>query len=205
MVPLLRAPEPLPAPAEPAGFEFDFEDGVLPSLFTRGHLTPAPAGSSSRFCLIGTVAIDWPITYLVRIGQSPSTLFHYSSGGVLSFDYWVGDDVDIDGRTGRRLAALVSRVVADESRYAGVMPITVSVKDLRQAQNHHAYIAEYVREAWGHAELPLTALRDGQYRQALEPGDPIGQIVIGAGIPGGKPFYVDNVRLVIAPSPVALR
>jgi hypothetical protein len=174
----LPPPALLPGSAATAGagaresvvlFSFDFEDGELPADFIDGHVVASPCPAGSRQCLQGTISPYLGRVHTVTVERVNPPLLVYAPGQVLSFDYWVGGDA-------RKI------IVQGWSKV--------------RRQNYGAELGDLVREGWGRAELPVSELvgyRDGE---RLQPGQPVSNIVIKAGKVGGKPFYVDNLRLV---------
>jgi hypothetical protein len=106
--------------------------------------------------------------WTVSVAREPS-LFTYSGDEVVSFDYWVG---------------------ADGAR------VRVQSWDVEREQNFYLGVPDVVAETWGHAELRLADFKpEIDPRRALEPGDRMLYLNFYGGRLGGKPFYVDNIRL----------
>ncbi len=168
----------LPVPAAPAApepaatvvFSYDFEDGESPKAIKQGALVTGPCRPGSRFCAIGTLdPYDWTGLVVAAVG-SPNVAY-FSPGMVLSFDYWAGADVK---------------------------ELRVQSWNSDQYQNHNLEVPNATPEAWSHAEVRLGDAA-GDKKLPWQPGDRIQNIRVHGGRTGGKPFYVDNIRLVDRP------
>jgi RNA polymerase sigma-70 factor (ECF subfamily) len=163
--------KPVVVPDEPL-LEFDFEDGLLPSDFVQGHVVPTPPGGASRFCVIGTFVSAWPKWLHVAVRVSSLNLT-FSRTAVLSFDYWTGTD-------------------------SSFIAVLISNRDAKQ--NYGFKLTNIVKESWGHAEVrfaDLIGVKDPG--RPYEEGAPIDIIGFAGGLTGGKPFYLDNVKLQDVP------
>ncbi len=170
--PTVREPA---APSAPSGpppgdvFRFDFEDGLLPAGFGHGHVVPAPAGSDSRYCVIGTVKASFARTNVIVLVGPDGDLFTFSGSPVLAFDYWVGNDTPY---------------------------VVVQFWNPSRRQNYRVLFKPPARRAWAHAEVRLADAKGIlDDTRATEEGDHIGTLSLMAGRVGGEPFYVDNLIL----------
>ena len=82
-------------------YDLDFEDGILPPVFSQGHVVPCGGGRENQYCLVGTVRPWWGRRNVVTLGDTMNksdVVFQYSRSMVISFDYWLGGDaVDATG------------------------------------------------------------------------------------------------------------
>jgi ferric-dicitrate binding protein FerR (iron transport regulator) len=164
-----RAAQPGTGPSSQA---FDFEVGDAD--FDQGHVVRGPACPEGGACIQGTLRPAPPLlkTWMVArtLERSAGMLFSYNQRQVLTFDYWVGADAKT---------------------------VYVQMWDRDQNQNHSIYLRDPVRERWGHAVVRLADLAPNKFpERRLEEGDALSSVVITAGRVGGRPLYVDNIRLV---------
>jgi hypothetical protein len=169
-----------PADTAPAGggslppvvvFSFDFEDGLIPPAIKQGAIVTGPCRPGSRYCAIGMMDPYDWRSFVVA--AVAHAVAYYSENLVLSFDYWAG---------------------ADERR------VWVQAWNVDKRQNHHFYLANTTPETWTHVEVRLADAA-GERRRPWQPGDQIQNIRIHGGKTGGRPFYVDNIRLIDRPQP----
>lgn len=164
--PVAAGPAPPTKPAGSVLYRFDFEDGVAPAIFRLG--APVPCEGRPGSCMLGAVS-PWGPNATVAIHRGPE-LLRYSSSLLLSFDYFLGPDVESLDVTGW----------APE-----------------QQKNHKIRLGAPVRGRWARAEIRLRDLRpDGDAKQRLAAGERMLNLVIEGGPIGGSPFYVDNFELV---------
>jgi hypothetical protein len=161
-------------------FSYDFEDGVRPAPLavdhndhSLGQVLPAPPGSPSRYAVVGEVSRHGPFSHIWVVqlsgGRGGKSLFSFSHQLFLEFDYWVGPEAK---------------------------SIAIQIRNEDQKQNYSHLVRCAVHGAWGHATVALTNFRGNvqKDRQAVD-GDRILALNMLAGSIGGKPFYVDNLRL----------
>jgi hypothetical protein len=182
-------------------FNFDFEDGELPGSFSQGHVESCPGLEGSRYCLIGTLIPLFWHRNAVGIQAAPGTrpLFGYSANTVVSFDFWVADDCQ--PTRGVEVAMFNSDKGVYYHHYIGTKTISFN--------------------AWSHAELRLVDFVPTKQPAAIRPsapgvlssrlvdsvptkqpaprsmeeGDSLSSLFIEGGRVGGKPFFVDNIKV----------
>ncbi len=150
---------------------FDFEDGAMPTNFSMGQVAEGPAREGSRYAMMGSLvhSVTTARTQAWGVSLKAPTLFHVSGKQVLSFDYWLDP----------------------ASAY---MSITYWNHD--RSQNYGFFIWKPVHGSWGHAEIRLADFKGALHKdRPPQDGDRITSLSIFGGVLGGKPLFVDNIKL----------
>jgi hypothetical protein len=161
-----------PVPGETTVASFDFESDESARLLLEGQLVSQPCPAGSHRCVLGSMSLYGPRTNTVTIERFKPPLFEYAPAQVLSFDYWLG---------------------------AETTDVVVQLWVPSRNQNFGLTLHNALRETWARAEVPLADLLGYGGGDRLAPGDRIGNIDIMGGAVAGRPFYVDNVRVVLPP------
>jgi hypothetical protein len=149
---------------------FDFEDGELPALLRQGAIVSGPCPPGSRYCAIGMLD-PWDIGNQVVALSGGAAVAYFSSGLLLSFDFWAGPETE---------------------------RVRVQAWNPDRWQNHSAFIDNRTPGTWTHAEVRMPDVR-GERGRAWQEGDRIENVRLHGGRAGRGPFYVDNLRLVDRP------
>jgi ferric-dicitrate binding protein FerR (iron transport regulator) len=146
-------------------WSFDFEDGILPAVWTSGKVEAGPARTGNQFCLVGDTSLPW---IKVQLSAKPDeNLWVHENGIELNFDYWVDD---------------------------GVETLDFYVWNTTQNGSFgFFFLSELQRRTWTHATVSIDGWRTEDHR-LLKPGDKISELSIQPGQEGGL-IYVDNVRI----------
>jgi RNA polymerase sigma factor (sigma-70 family) len=154
-------------------YAYDFEDGLTPAGFRHGWIADCPPGNQSRHCLIGTVSPGWGLLQGVTLttqSTDPCAFLEAGKAVSISFDYWMGQDRSL------LIASLWSA-----SRNASFQWETTEV----------------VQERWGHAQVRMADFKAKKPEHPdLETGDSVCFLTLRAGRAAGKPFYIDNIRII---------
>jgi RNA polymerase sigma factor (sigma-70 family) len=149
---------------------FDFEDGILPPGFSLGFVMEGPPRAGNRYVAAATVCTWYPSWGTSVSVPLPNTL--YRDTLVLSFDYWLPGDTDRVG---------------------------LVVRDGSKGNSYWRNLETVVRQEWTHAEIRIGSFVPSQFagrpQVSMDPGDTLTGLTINVGRFGGKPAFVDNIRL----------
>src|SRR5262249_51257814 len=133
-----------------------------------GHIVPGPPRPGNKHALMGTVMTWWQYRELTVVVMGK--VAKYRSNLVLSFDYWTGAD-------GNKLFA--------------------QIWDVEKHKNVYRGLKDVIPEQWAHANLRLSTftLGDVAATKVAEEGDALSDLKIFGGQVGGKPLYIDNLKI----------
>jgi hypothetical protein len=141
----------------------DFEDGETSAEWI-GKIVPGPQRAGNRGCLAGQFVPENQITR-AKVVDDKNGIFTYDEGSVLTFDYWVGDEV-----------VALDVFVWDATQQAGIGNFT---------------LWSLTHNQWSRATLLLSELKD-ESGQRLDDGDHILSLTIQTN-EGDLPLFIDNI------------
>ncbi len=151
---------------------YDFEADALDAALDEGQLVRGSPCPGKGLCVVGTLSPP-----SARRADWRVLLSRRDSGGFL-FSY------------NERQVLTFDYWVGAESEW-----INVKLWNRDRRDYHSIYLYEVLHERWGRATVRLSDLRP-----SLDNGDAVSSLFVLAGVPGGGPLYIDNIRVAEWPA-----